>query len=446
MSSAGRSIGRSSRRTWWWIEACTVDALATCMHYGSSWLMATTRRWWSRYGQTVLTCVAVSMAAAAVWRLGHALPLLIWGEGGYSAFDLQLRHREVGRWFAGLSVYGDIERGDYPPASYLILWPLLGWLDVFGARILWALTSLAALVWLALTCARESQASSRPEVWVCALLPFSIYASASTITLGQVGVHLLPMLVVGLLLLLRGRGRWWEDLIAVGLLLPTLAKPSLSVPFIFIVLLAVERLRPATLIVGGYLALTGIAITFQPGNPVVLATAWLGEPPQMLQGTANLQKALVLLGLRDWALFASIGCLLVLGWWVYRHRHSDPWLLIAVCALAARLVIHHRLYDDLLILLPMVALFRMRKMRPSVGSAEMLASLLFIACWVSLHIPASLIAAGGSVATSVEMAQAGAWIGTLGFLLIIAERQRLFDPSEVGPLTASTPRRSEVAA
>ena len=38
----------------------------------------------------------------------------------------------------------------YPPATYLMLWPLLGWLDLGAARWLWAAVTLPLLLLLSL--------------------------------------------------------------------------------------------------------------------------------------------------------------------------------------------------------------------------------------------------------------------------------------------------------
>jgi hypothetical protein len=50
-----------------------------------------------------------------------------------------------------------------------------------------------------------------------------------------------------------------------------------------------------------------------------------------------------------------------LGVWTYRYRHADRWVLVGVAALVARMWTYHRVYDDVLILLPELALFRIAK-------------------------------------------------------------------------------------
>jgi len=106
------------------------------------------RSLWVDYGTTVLRSAVWLMAiAAAVW-LGYEFWRLLWQSGEKGAIDLLQRRNEVQAWFAGKPVYGDIVTAVYPPASYAILWPLLGWLSETAARWFWAVTTVFALMWL----------------------------------------------------------------------------------------------------------------------------------------------------------------------------------------------------------------------------------------------------------------------------------------------------------
>jgi hypothetical protein len=159
-----------------------------------------------------MAAAVAAMAVAAAWRLGNELPRLLFDPDG--AFDLRLRYREVNRWFAGLQVYGEPERGDYPPGSYAILWPLLGWLSLAASRLLWGATAIAALAGLALAAVRGSRARTPLQVLLAALLPFSTYASAATLGMGQVAAHVLVLLLAGVLVLDRAGGQLPGDIAA----------------------------------------------------------------------------------------------------------------------------------------------------------------------------------------------------------------------------------------
>ena len=95
-------------------------------------------------------------------------------------------------------------------------------------------------------------------------------------------------------------------------------------------------------------------------------------------GYADLHSLLASTGLAHWSLPASSVVLTPLGLWVYRHRHKDVWLLLGVTAFVARFWTYHGWYDDLIILLPMVALFRIAKQEPANGLGILASGILSI--------------------------------------------------------------------
>jgi hypothetical protein len=378
------------------------------------------REWWGRHGELVLFWAVACMLVAALWRLGNGLPELLLDPDG--ALDLRLRHREVHRWFAGLPVYGRVERGDYPPASYVILWPFLGWLALEPARWLWGLTSVAALGWLAFLFVRESRATGSLQALLVGLLPFSVYASVAALSLGQVTNHTLPMLLGGLLVLQRGPGRWGEDLLASGLLLAALMKPTLSAPFYWLVAFVPGRLRPLVLVFLGYATLTLFAVSFQDGPLLATLQGWVVEKPQALHGHANIHKLLAVAGLEAWMLPVSAGILLWLGWWVFRHRRGDYWILLGVSAMVSQLWIHHRLYDHALVLVSMITLFRLARPGPKPDGSDVVAGVLFALTWLTMHAPGSVLGSGGVRSAVMQSGQVLVWLAVLVFLLYLAPR------------------------
>lgn len=372
---------------------------------------------WSRYGTAVMTAAVAAMAVAAAWRLGNEVPRLLFGADG--AFDLRLRHHEVNRWFAGQEVYGDIERGDYPPASYAILWPLLGWLSLGAARLVWGVTAMAALAGLALAAVRGSGARTRLQVALAALLPFSTYAAAATLGMGQVAAHVLVLLVAGVLVLERPGAGWSGDIAASALLVPALVKPTLSVPFFWIVAFRPGRLRPFALVCLGYAGLTFLAIAFQEGPLLTRLTGWFAEGPQPLHGHTNIHRVMAIVGLDRAMLPVTAVILLATGWWIHRRRHADVWILLGVAALVAQLSVHHRLYDHLLILVPMITLLRLAwagARHP--GGTEPAAAVLFALVWITVHVPPAMIDGPSPVGPLVEAGQAAVWLAGLAFLVL----------------------------
>ena len=200
------------------------------------------RDWWATYRTTLLLVAIGLMAVAAVHRLGDQFDRLLWESGQGGAIDLKQRHEEVRQWFAGKLVYQQLGTAVYPPASYVILWPLLGWLSVTPARWLWALSSTAMLGWLVYLTARESSASTPLERMAIVLLPLSMYATSATIGNGQLIVHILPALLYSLTSPAHPSG-WRQDVVSAALVVAALVSPTIAAPFFWIVLFVPGRLR-----------------------------------------------------------------------------------------------------------------------------------------------------------------------------------------------------------
>src|SRR5437870_734479 len=177
------------------------------------WRAAELRKWWSAHSAKVLGTLIVLMSILAVQRFAYEFWRLLWSTEFNGAIDLKILHQLVQSWFLGEPIYAQSQRADYPPASYVILWPFLGWLSVTSARWLWAVTIVPVLTWLTCSVVRESGASSRLERSFLVLMLVSSYATAITIGNGQLTLHVLPLLLTAMLLLARGRGCWRIDLL-----------------------------------------------------------------------------------------------------------------------------------------------------------------------------------------------------------------------------------------
>ncbi|MCI0627900.1 MAG: DUF2029 domain-containing protein [Acidobacteria bacterium] len=344
-------------------------------------LAAILRNWWADHGTRVLRVAVMLMAIAAFLRLTFKFYLLVWEPGFIGANDLKLRHTEVHGWFAGRPVYEELAPyANYPPASYALLWPFLGWLPVPLARWLWAATTVVMLGWFVSLLLRESTARTPLERTFVALLPLSTYATSSAIGNGQLIVYILPALIAGLTLL-RRQGGWHQDMLGAVLFVVALVSPTIVSPFFWVLLFVPGRMRPAMLVVLSYGLLTLFATWFQKAPPLSVIGDWLEHGRQLAVaegwGYANLHSWLAAFGLQAWNLPASLLVLGALGVWVYRHRRIDLWLLLAVSAVVARIWTYHRLYNDLLILFPMIACFRIAKRGPAADGGDWSP----VSCW-----------------------------------------------------------------
>jgi hypothetical protein len=228
------------------------------------------------------------------------------------------------------------------------------------------------------------------------LMLLSMYATGFTIGHGQLTIFVLCGLIAGVTLLGRSQRKWQRDGLVAVLFLVASVKPTLSLPFVWLVLFLPGTRRPALFVVGGYLALTLVAIAFQGFDPAGLFRAWFargvtGATREAASGGYdNVHSWLAVLGLARWNLLASVLVLLSLGYWTYQHRQADLWLLLGVTALAARFWVYHRSYDDMLVLLPMIALFRGAKLSMFRNGGEAGAGVLLAVAVIVMFAPALL--------------------------------------------------------
>ena len=347
---------------------------------------------WTKHRNTILRVSIVLLALYACAKLGDEFYRLTLRPDRPGAIDLKLRYREVHEWFAGNPVYGRIPQAVYPPATYAILWPFLGWMSLGAARWFWAATSAGALAWLAVLLVRESGAQDRPERWFVALMPLSLIGTGVCLGNGQLTIHLLLALLTGLVLMCRPGGSWGRDAAAAGLMVIASAKPSIAAPFFWIALFAPGRLRPAALTLVFYGLLTVGSAHFQKPGLFELMGQWLKFAPMEVaeQGYADLHKWMTLLGLKAYALHVSLAVLAAAGIWVYQHRRADLWLQLAVVAMVARLWTYHRQYDNMLLLPPMLVFFRVAREDAEV-ERRTAAGLLLGLLLVALMFPARML-------------------------------------------------------
>jgi hypothetical protein len=134
--------------------------------------------------------------------------------------------------------------------------------------------------------------------------------------------------------------------------------------------------------------------------------------------------------LREWSLPVSVVVLLALGVWIYSHRRVELWLLLAVTAYIARMGTYHRWYEDFLILLPMVAFFRIAKERSPSSNTGILAGILLAATMLASLAPGGLFLFPAPWNSRYVAGQVVVWFVGLVFLLRQAwvERRKISCP------------------
>jgi hypothetical protein len=198
-------------------------------------------RWLIQHRRRLLQVIAALMATAAVLKLGTEFHRLIWDSGATGAVDVKHLHRWVTSWFAWQPVFQQSRAALYPPATYVMLWPLLGWMPFNAARWFWAATSIGALAAIILLLVRIGGAETPQEKIFVALLLLSINGTGVTIGSGQLILHLLPALLAGVLVLERENKTLGADLVAAGLFTWAMIKPSVAAPFLWVFLFGWKR-------------------------------------------------------------------------------------------------------------------------------------------------------------------------------------------------------------
>jgi hypothetical protein len=274
--------------------------------------------------------------------------------------DLNYYYSWIQPWFQGADVYGRPERPEYPPASMALLWPLFGWSDVSSARLLVAGLDAAALVGLTIWFVRASGATTPRARLFVALLCFSMTPTGAAIGNGQLILLVLPFVIGGVTLLVERPPSFGRDLAAAALLTVSLVKPSIAVPFFWLMILGRGWWRPLFFVAAAYAALTSIAAAHQPESVWSLLTTSVanGQRTARMAIDGNVHFLLRILGLSVLMLPVTAAIWFALGWWVWRHRTDPLWLLLAVIGLVARLWTYHRSYDSVLVVFAEIALFR----------------------------------------------------------------------------------------
>lgn len=402
------------------------------------------RKFWNRYQNMVLYVAAILMAiAAAVWLTYEFWRLLPFNDFPRSAVDLKLRWWEVDLWFDGEPAYHKLSDAVYPPASYLMLWPLLGWLDIPAARCLWASVSLLFLVFLVALTVRFSNATTRKTKWIMALLSLSAYPVGATVGNGQLGLWILLCLMSCLPLLLHKERRWYHDLLIGLLMLLALVKPSISACFFWIVLFCAGTLRPAVITCAAYAVLTVWSSLYQKVSVLKLMQIWFNRGVEgveygstrghgaiaidlegQLQITSiNVHSLLGIFQLKAFNTHASFAVLLLLGIWVYWYRKISLWIVFAFTALVSRFCTYHGWYDDVVLLLPLIALFRICQSEPHVPDRyRTAAGALFAVMLLFIIAPGGIYTLPYPWNNAYVIAQAVIWLAAMVFFGALAIR------------------------
>ncbi|MDB6147729.1 MAG: hypothetical protein JWO45_1393 [Spartobacteria bacterium] len=378
--------------------------------------------WMSK--RRLLVAVVALMAAAAAFKLGDEFRRLLFESRPDGAVDMHNLHRWVGLWFRGEPIFQKSNAALYPPATYIMLWPFLGWTSFAIARWIWAGAMVTGLTATVLLILRASGAETRIERIFVALLVLSINGTGVAVGNGQLILLILPAILAVTVLAERGTGSWVSDLAAASLLTWAMVKPSVTLPFLWIFAIGPKHWRVGLFLILIYLALNFIAASFQKEDLPTLIRSTLARASTattQFPGTRNLHALLVVTALQRWLTLSSAIVFVALGALICFLRRANIWVLLGIAALVARMWTYHRVYDDVLIALAELALFQIAK-RESSPVRRKIAGALLLLLALAMLCPARFLDYSGLSWSSESIwicagIQTVLWLSTLGFLV-----------------------------
>lgn len=355
------------------------------------------------------------MCVLAVLRLAYQFWRLLLDQNRNGAIDLRIMHEFVDSWFKGEPLKEIL----HLPATYVMLWPFTGLISFESARWLWAVLYIVSLIWCSSIVIAETGIKKREEILFAVLFILSIYPTGITIGNGQVILFLLPAILTAVLM---GRGResdMAKDIIISFLFLFSSLKITVTAPFFLISLITQRAFRPLLIAACGYIILTYIAISYRDTGLIQTLQVWLvdSSAKATTRGYANLHIWLGSLGLKQLIFPFSFVFISAFGVWLFIFRKIDIWIQLGVAAIVARIWTYHRLYDDLLIIVPMITIFRIVKSNQLSRNESLVADLLLLISWLGLLSPGFFLQLPFPLGTLSRTCQAIIWISMLIFLI-----------------------------
>ncbi len=374
--------------------------------------------WLSRHKEKFLTGAICFLVVLGAPRLFYQVWRLLMRDGGNGANDLQLLRQWIIDWFEGKPIYSYI----LFPATFPTLWPITGWLSIEATRWLWL--ALYAIAFWGLVRILKSGAVVRDgkETVLLALFVLTIYPTGVTIGNGQMALLLLPAVVAGLIISREGGLTPWRRAAAVALLIFSSSKLPVTAPFFLILMISLKDIKTMTAVGVSYVALTFFSLSFRKMSIPEFTARWTDETPGVVTvgGHGNIHHFLGPLGIENVLLPSSVLMLAALAVWIYKFRKTDFWVQLGVAAIVARLWAYHRLYDDLLIIIPMAALLRLLRNGSLSENERAAAIVIFAVSVVSFLIPGFFLQFPHPWEALFQGMQIFIWLSLLVFLLYYA--------------------------
>ncbi len=397
-----------------------------------------------RFRRGAFWILAFGMAVVAAGRWYTALDLLLVSSEPRAAVDLLQRWSESRHWFAGLPFITPPLNMAYPPATYVLLWPILGWLSSTAVRWLWGVLLIASLAWLAVILLRAAEVHGARERAFGVLLLLSAQATTLVIANGQFAILILPPLVAAITLSFRRPRSLRTDFSIAGLGLFGLVKPTIAAPFCWVYLFCTATPLPGLLIGAAYVGLTLAATAFQPLSLGEIGREYLDSTKVLDRGWGygSLHTLFGMHGLHGLVIPAALAALLLLGVWVFRNRRGDPLLVAAVTAMVARFWTYHQIYDDLLMFVPLAFLWKRLGERRGNGAVRLTVTAIVAAASFTLVAPGRWYLLPDSAEPVLNTIRTAVWLAVAGAVLLVSYVAPDRAPSPAQPAGGGPGRRA----
>ncbi|MGM0589532.1 MAG: hypothetical protein ACQETE_14010 [Bacteroidota bacterium] len=347
--------------------------------------------WWGIFGGGSLLSIIYLFRGFFQLLSGERLPV-----------DLALRWWRFQRLIVEQeNIYLTISDAAYPPSSYALMGPFLGWYPYNIVDEIWALVNIIALIFSGYIVYKLIE--EKGIAYQISLLAIPLFLSFQS--LGMVlGVGQITILYVSLLLLVVYIGyaqpfnKWINLLVSSILLAISMGKFSLIIPICFVFLFD-KRFRGILFGAVGINVLISwyIAIQLETTIWAIIADIYQNTKEIVALGSIDVHSMLHHLGISpDYSAFVSLLFLLLLvHFLISLQKNNTIFLKLAIAAIIARFWTYHAHYDNIVLVFLLIYAFQQLDMVSQFTWIDLLdAKILWVLLiWLSLAIPARFLTA-----------------------------------------------------
>lgn len=304
---------------------------------------------------------------------------------------------------------GAISSGGYPPWAFFIGFIFLPGISWELTRLYYALLNIISILILAIFAYRIGYPYGKLKALFSMSASLAISSHVTTLNNGQYGI-IINALLIGMFWSLQKHKYIWAGLF-LGM---AMVKPNVS-GFYFFILIARKRVNAA---LAFFLYIISASITvwiITKVDPIYMVNSLITQSKYFADKGYSGVNILSDLGIdpkNATVLLALIGMVLI-GVIFYLCRNYSLLTLFATASVIGRILIYHRIYDNVMLIFLLLALIRITLSNPQRANILMLTVVA-----VSLWLPANAIQSD-----FMRMAQFIIWTTGLGYILMQEKHQ-----------------------